>query len=93
MTIWEITRMACYVVAAPSMLWLALFAMRHRMYAQMCLYGALAALFTWYMAEITIASTGINTREYRVIGTPMVVAIAVSALWLAVGFAREAKHD
>lgn len=35
MTIWEITRMACYVVAAPSMLWLALFAMRHRMYAQM----------------------------------------------------------
>lgn len=89
----DYTNGMCYVVAAPSMLWLALFAMRHRMYAQMCLYGALAALFTWYMAEITIASTGINTREYRVIGTPMVVAIAVSALWLAVGFARDAKHD
>ncbi len=38
-------------------------------------------LYVWYMVEITMASTGVNTREYRVIGTPMVVLVASALVW------------
>lgn len=82
MTHWEMTRMACYVVAAPAALWLALLLARHHLYSWACFFGSLVMLFVWYVAEITIASTGINTREYRVIGTPMVLVATVSLVWM-----------
>lgn len=88
MTHWEITRMSCYVIAAPTLLYLALFMARQRLYAQMCLYLSLSLLFVWYAVEITLASTGVNTREYRIIGTPMIVMATVSVLWIAAQTAR-----
>jgi hypothetical protein len=88
MTIWEILRMGCYTIAAPSLLYLALWMGRQRLYAQMCFYASLSLLFIWYMVEITIAATGINTREYRVIGTPMVVSATISAVWMAMNLVR-----
>lgn len=84
MTIWEIIRMICYVISAPTLLYLALVTGRRRMYAQTALCASWSILYIWYMVEITIAATGVNTREYRVIGTPMVVAATISAVWMAV---------
>lgn len=80
MTLWEYVRMACYVVSAPALLHVALWLVHRRLYATAAGVAALSALFAWYMLEITLASTGINTREYRVIGTPMIVIITISVL-------------
>lgn len=88
MTIWEAVRMVCYVILAPTMLYLTLWMARQHLYAQMCLYASLSLLFGWYMVEITISATGINTREYRVIGTPMVVVATISAVWMVVNVVR-----
>ncbi len=74
--------MACYVVAAPTALYLALFLARHRFYSWACFFGSLSMLFVWYVVEITIASTGANTREYRIIGTPLVLIGTVSLVWM-----------
>lgn len=74
--------MTCYVISAPFLLYLALWLWHHRMYMASAGVGALSALFVWYMIEITLASTGVNTREYRVIGTPMIVIITVSSVML-----------
>lgn len=88
MTAWEILRMICYTIAAPALLYLALWMARQHLYAQMCFYASLSLIFIWYMVEITLASTGINTREYRVIGTPMVVISTISAVWMAMNVLR-----
>ena len=88
MTIYEFVRMCCYTVGAPTLLYLALYAARQRLYAQMTFYTSLSLLFVWYMVEITIATTGINTREYRIIGTPMAIATTISAAWMAINAAR-----
>lgn len=82
MTIWEIVRMICYVIAAPALLYLALWLAHYRMHVAAVGLGALSALFVWYMIEITLASSGVNTREYRVIGTPMIVIITIAAVML-----------
>lgn len=84
MTHWEIVRLSCYVLSAPALLYLALHHAHARQFAYALFYGVLAMLFAWYVLEITIASTGINTREYRVIGTPMVMAITAALLAITV---------
>ncbi len=91
MTFWEIVRMVCYVVGAPALLYLALWLTRHRLYVAALGVGALSALFVWYTVEITIAATGLNTREYRVIGTPMVLMITVSAVLLVAHVSAKGK--
>lgn len=78
MTIWEVVRMACYTIGAPAALFVALWLWRQRMRVAAVGVASLSVLFLWYMAEITLASTGIDTREYRVIGTPMIVIIALA---------------
>lgn len=83
--------MVCYTILAPGTLYLAMWMARQHLYAQMCFYGSMALLFIWYMVEITIASTGVNTREYRVIGTPMVVTATISAVWMVINIARLRK--
>lgn len=62
MTYPEIVRLLCYTVAAPSALYVALYMARCRQWPQAVFFGSLALSWFWYMAEITIASTGINTR-------------------------------
>lgn len=88
MSTWEIVRMACYVVSVPTLLYLTLHSIHNRSYSFSALYGGLAMLLSWYVVEITIASTGINTREYRVIGTPLVIVIAASLLSIASGIVK-----
>lgn len=88
MTIWELTRMFCYVISAPALFYLALWLARQHHYAQMCFTMSISLLFVWYMVEITIASTGVNTREYRVIGTPMVVTATIAAVWMVLNAIR-----
>lgn len=83
MTEAEILRMFCYVVASVAGMRLLLYHLRTGDYGHALLFGSMTALFTWYIVEITIASTGINTREYRVIGTPMVIAMTVALVKLA----------
>ena len=80
--------MACYVVAAPAALWLALLLARHRFYSWACFFGSSAMLSTWYVVEIAIASTGINTREYRIIGTPLVLVGTMSLVWMVLDLRR-----
>lgn len=83
MTPAEIVRIACYAIAAPAFLYVGLSHLRTHDYAYGVLSISLSALFCWYMVEITIASTGVNTREYRNIGTPMIIGITASAVWMA----------
>lgn len=92
MTPWEFARLACYALSAPALLYLAMHSARQRQFSHAWLYGSLSALFLWYMVEITIASSGINTREYRVIGTPMVMALTASVLAIAVDIWREERR-
>ena len=80
--------MACYVVAAPAALWLALLLARRRFYSWACFFGSSAMLSTWYVVEIAIASTGINTREYRIIGTPLVLVGTMSLVWMVLDLRR-----
>lgn len=82
MTHWELLRLACYVVMAPALLYLTLYHARMRDVWLALLYGSMAVLVTWYVMEISLASTGVNTREYRVFGTPMVVGMTVAVLGL-----------
>lgn len=84
MTIWEIVRMICYVVAAPALLYKALSMMHEHRYGGAVLRLFLALLFVWYMVEITMIGHGVNTRDYRIIGTPMIIVIATVALTQAV---------
>lgn len=91
MTFPEIVRLLCYTVAAPSALYVSLYMARCRQWPQAVFFGSLALSWFWYMAEITIASTGINTREYRIVGTPMVMATAV-ALVVIVHRTRMERH-
>ena len=74
--------MACYVVAAPAALYLALLLARNRFYSWACFFGSLSMLFAWYVVELTIAATGTNTSEYRIIGTPLVLIGTVSLVWM-----------
>lgn len=78
MTAWEWLRMACYVIGAPLLIDWSLEELRNHNYPLAVFAGAFSLMLLWYMVEIAIASTGTNTREYRVIGTPMVVAFTVA---------------
>lgn len=93
MTILELLRMTCYAIGAPVLLYLALSAWRNRLFPEALLYVSLSALFLWYIVEITIAGTGVNTREYRVVGTPLVMACTVAAVWMAVRLVRWPSDD
>ena len=83
MTHWEITRLVCYTIGAPAGLYVVFHLVRARAYSWAVLLGGLALLWVWYMVEITIASTGVNTREYRVIGTPMVIVSTIALMVMA----------
>ena len=94
MTIWEVIRMFCYVLMAPSLLYLALYNARTHNHWCALLYGSMALLFTWYVIEISLASTGVNTREYRIIGTPMILAMTAAVLGLVLRVRSERRrHD
>ena len=80
MTHWEILRLGCYVISVPALFYLALHNGRNGSAWYALFFGSQALLFAWYVVEITIAATGVNTREYRVIGTPMVVLTTVAAM-------------
>ena len=82
MTWIEIVRVACYVLASPALLFLAIHTAQHKVFAVALFYGSISLLFAWYVIEITLASTGLNTREYRVIGTPFVLSATVGVLWI-----------
>ncbi len=81
MTELEILRIACYVVGSIAAGRLFLRKWHERMMPAVVLFGGLMLLFIWYMIEITIASTGVNTRPYRAIGTPIIVGITVALVW------------
>ena len=83
MTYPEIIRMICYMIGAPSFLVLALDGFRHRNTLQGVKDLGFSMLFLWYMVEISLISTGMNTREYRVIGTPMIIAVTLASFVLA----------
>ncbi|MBP8292611.1 MAG: hypothetical protein KAX65_07555 [Caldilineaceae bacterium] len=81
MTELEIFRMACYVISTIAAGRLFLKSWHERMMPATLLFGSLTLLYVWYIIEITIASTGVNTREYRAIGTPMVMLVASALVW------------
>lgn len=88
MTHWEITRMVCYSLAAPSLLYLALFMLRNRSWAAGVFYLSVSLLFLWYLFDLTMVAAGVNEREMRWLATPLTVAAAVSAVWMALESAR-----
>lgn len=92
MTHWEIARLACYVLSAPALLYLSLHNVRARLYSYAVFYGSLALLFSWYVLEISIASTGVNTREYRVFGSPMVFAMTTALMLIVAGLWRAERR-
>lgn len=84
MTLFELIRMACYVVAPLALLYKAQALLQEHHYGGAWLRLFLLALFAWYLAELTMIGQGIDTRNYRVIGTPMILGIttvAVAQAW------------
>ena len=45
-------------------------------------------LSTWYVVGNAIASPGINTRECRIIGTPLVLVGTMSLVWMVLDLRR-----
>lgn len=75
MTEWEIVRAFCYVILAPLLMRRALRMRRLGRKALGIFYGALGVLFAWYVVELALIAGGVNTREYRVLATPLILAI------------------
>lgn len=88
MTPFEIIRMGCYVVSAIALMYKAQSMLHERHYGGAWLRFFLVALFTWYIVEITMVGRGIDTRDWRIIGTPMIIGITVVAVAQAVGLYR-----
>lgn len=78
---YEMTRMFCYAISAPTLLYLALALIRSHRYAQATFYLAISFLFAWFVFEAWLTSTGVNTREMRLLATPLVV-VATGAIAL-----------
>lgn len=76
--------MICYVIAAPALLYKALALFHQHLYGGAVLRLFMAVLFVWYMVEITMIGQGIDTRDYRIIGTPMIIVIATVSLSQAI---------
>ncbi len=85
---WELTRMVCYSVAAPALLYVALFDLRNRMFASGIFYLAISLLFCWYLFDLTLVAAGVNEREIRWIATPITIVAAGAALWMAFNASR-----
>lgn len=83
MTSAEFIRIVCYMIGAPSFLILALDGFNHHRPLHGIKDLGFSVLLLWYMIEITLISTGVNTREYRIIGTPMIIAITTTGALLA----------
>jgi hypothetical protein len=80
----ETIRFACYVIASLAMMYKALSMIHQRRYGGAFLRLFLTALFVWYMAEVTMIGQGINTRDLRIIGTPMIMGITIVAVAQAI---------
>lgn len=89
MTPFEIIRMACYVIAPLALLYKAQALLHENHYGGAWLRLLLLALFGWYMVELTMIGQGIDTRDYRIIGTPMILGITVVAVAQAVAVWRQ----
>lgn len=83
MTSAEFIRIVCYMIGAPAFLILALDGFNHHRPLHGIKDLGFSMLFLWYMIEITLISTGVNTREYRIIGTPMIIAVTATGALLA----------
>ncbi len=92
MTLFELIRMACYVIAPLALLYKAQALLHEHHYGGAWLRLFMLTLFVWYLAELTMIGNGIDTREYRIIGTPMILGITVVAVAQAVGIWRERRN-
>ena len=96
MTTFEILRMVCYAIAPLALLYKALALIHQRHYGGAWLRLFMLALFIWYMVELTMIGHGIDTRRYRIIGTPMIVgvtAVAVAQAWSVWKYRRTNVED
>lgn len=84
MTHWEITRLVCYTISAPLLLWLALGLLRDRARASGLFLLSICLLFSWYMVDVTLVSSGASTRETRNLATLLVVMATIGTVWMAV---------
>lgn len=84
MSAWEITRLACYTISAPLLLWIALGMMRSRMHAQGLFLLSISLLFFWYMVDVTMVSNGTSTRETRDMATALVVMATSGVVWMSI---------
>lgn len=80
---YEMTRLLCYTISAPTLLYLALAQWRSRRYAQATFYLSISFLFAWFVFEASVASSGASTREMRFLATPFVVVAMVSVVAMA----------
>lgn len=84
MTVFELFRLTCYVIASLALLYKALALIHDAHYGGALLRLFLMVLFVWYMAELTMVGRGIDTRNYRIFGTPAILGIttvAVAQAW------------
>lgn len=88
MSHWEITRLVCYTIAAPLLLYMALRMARSRQLAYALFFFSISMLFTWYMVEVTLLSSGLDTRQYRIIATPLVVMATMASAWMVFDMRR-----
>ena len=93
MTVFELIRMACYLIAPIALLYKAFSLLHEKHYGGAWLRLFMLLLFAWYMVELTLLGQGIDTRDYRIIGTPMIIGITVVAVAQAVGVWRERRRS
>lgn len=72
--------MTCYVIAALALLYKALAMIHEGHYGGAWMRLFWAALFAWYLIELTMIGQGVDTRNYRIIGTPMIVGVTIVAV-------------
>lgn len=80
--------MVCYAVAAPALLYVALFNLRNRMFAHGLFFMAISLLFCWYLFDITLIAAGVEERDMRWIATPLTVLAAGAAVRMAFSASR-----
>lgn len=83
--------MVCYALAAPALLYVALFYLRNRQYAAGVFHLSISVLFCWYLFDLTLISAGVEERQMRWVATPITIVAALSALMLAVHASRTCR--
>lgn len=92
-TMWEWTRLTCYLVSVVAVAFLTLRACQRREWPAVMAWLGLGMLFGWFVFDLTLASLGLSTRETRSFSTPILIFVTGALAVLARGEMRRQRHE